>query len=85
MLPCHGCYIYGTWTSKEVVGVTVIVWADGGRLEQRPESQRKRGNFYGGVDPSAILPELSTYFSLFWCEKREFYDMHYMTFLNRTS
>ena len=40
----------------------------GGKLREEPQSQRRRGNFYGGADPSAILSELPTYFSLIWCK-----------------
>ena len=28
MLPCHSCYIYGTWWSKEVVCFKVIMWME---------------------------------------------------------
>ena len=67
MLPCHSCYIYGTWRSKEVGGFKVIVSreAKGGE----PESQRGGDNFYEAAEPSGILSELPTYFSLFWCKK----------------
>ena len=32
MLPCHSCYIYGTWKSKEEERLKVIIWreAEGG-------------------------------------------------------
>ena len=30
MLPCHSCYIYGTWRSKEVGGFKTIVWRETG-------------------------------------------------------
>ena len=28
MLPCHNCYVYRTWRSKEVGEFKVIVWRE---------------------------------------------------------
>ena len=71
MLPCHSCYIYGTWRNKEVGGLKLSY---GGKL--KGESHKVKwggggGTFYGAVDPSSILLELPTYF----------YDMHYIILL----
>ena len=42
----------------------------GGKLKGRhPQSKRGEGNFYGGVDPSAVLSELPTCLRLYWCKK----------------
>ena len=46
-------------------GIKVIVW----RGAERMSHKVKGGLFYGGVDPSGILSELPTYFSLFWSKK----------------
>ena len=37
MLPCHSCYIYGTWRSKAVGSCKVIVWrkAEGGKSQSQ--------------------------------------------------
>ena len=39
----------------------------GGKLKGKATKSKERigGTFYGGVDPSGILSELPTYFSLF--------------------
>ena len=56
MLPSHSCYIYMTWRSKDLVGFKVVI----GREPIKPKQEGH--NFYGGIDPSAILSELPTYF-----------------------
>ena len=53
MLPCHSCYIYGSWGSQEVEEFKVIVWREA--EEGQPQSQEMWENFHGGVDPSTIL------------------------------
>ena len=60
MLPCHSCYIYGTWRNNELGGFKIILWreTEGGK----PQSQR--GAFLWGH-----ISELPTYFSLFWSKK----------------
>ena len=47
MLPCHSCYIYGTWRSKEVGAKVfkVIVWRD------KSPSQRGAAIFMGELTP----------------------------------
>ena len=50
MLPCHSCYSYGTWRSKELGGIKVIV-----KKEAEGVSHKVRGStFYGGVDPQVF-------------------------------
>ena len=65
MLPCHSCYSYWTWRSKELGGIKVIVW----REVEGVSHKVKRCTSYGGVDPSGILSELPSNFSLFWSKK----------------
>ena len=63
MLPCHSCYIYGTWRSKEVGGLKSPY---GEKLKgESHKAKGGEGTFYGGVDFSGILSELPTHFSLF--------------------
>ena len=73
MQSCYSCYIYRTWTSKEVSGFKVVIGseAEGRRatLSKGRGERTRRGNFYEGVDPSSILSELPTYLSLFWGKK----------------
>ena len=71
MLPCHSCYIYGTWRSKEVGAKVfkVIVWREAEAEEGEVTKSKGCGNFYGWVEPLSILSELPSYFSLFWCKK----------------
>ena len=69
MLPCHSCYIYGTWRSKAVGSCKVIVWrkAEGGKSQSQMRGVGGGGGwctFYGAVHPSVILSKLTTYFSL---------------------
>ena len=59
MLSFHSCSNYGTQRSKEV-GVLKSLYI--GKLKGRSHKV-KGGIFYGGVDPSGILSELSTYSS----------------------
>ena len=59
MLPFHSCNIYGTQRSKEVGGLKSSYI---GKLKGR-SYKVKGGIFYGGVDTSGILSELSTYSS----------------------
>ena len=50
MQPCHSCYSYGTWRSKELGGIKVIV-----KKEAEGVSHKVRGStFYGGVDPQVF-------------------------------
>ena len=70
MLPCHSCYSYWTWRSKELGGIKVIVWREAEGVSHKV----KRCAFYGGVDPSGILSELPSSFSQFWSKKS--HDMH---------
>ena len=51
MLPCHSCYIYGTWKSREEERLKVIIWreAEGG-VEPQTQSWGVGGgggNFFG--------------------------------------
>ena len=44
----------------------IIIFMGLGRAGASP---KREDNFYRGIDLSASLSELPTYFSLFWCEK----------------
>ena len=47
MLPCHSCYIYGTWRSKEVGSLKSSY---GGKLKGGSKHKVKRGRaFFMGV------------------------------------
>ena len=66
MLLCHSCYIYGTWKSKDGGGLKSSYR---GKLEGKGNHEVKGGgHVLLEVDLSAILSELPTYFSLFWCK-----------------
>ena len=61
-MPCHSCYIYGIWRSKELGGGFKVVWWEA----KRGKPQRGEGAiFISELTPSAILSELpiSTSFS----------------------
>ena len=45
MVPCHSCYIYTTWRSKEVGSRGVLKSSDGGGQAKKAV----RGNFCGGL------------------------------------
>ena len=53
MLPCHICYIYGTWSSKEVEGFKLPYGGKIKGLEKttQSKSEGEGSTFYGGVDP----------------------------------
>ena len=61
-MPCHSCYIYGTWRIKEVDGFKVIVWRE---AEERSHEVKGGGTFCEVVNLSGILSELPTSFNLF--------------------
>ena len=69
MLSCHSCYIYGTRRSKEVGEFKVVIRREAEEGGGGGTKSKEGANFYGGVDPSVILSELPTYFSLFLCKK----------------
>ena len=52
----------------------------GGWIWKKPlqkKKKKKKNTTSWGVDPSAILSELATYLSLFWCKKRVlWYTLH---------
>ena len=52
MLPCHSCYIYGTWRGKEVGEFKVMEGSKGGGQSHKVKGEN---NFCGGVEPSTIL------------------------------
>ena len=78
MLPFHGCYIWGTWRSKEVrfnggakrgeqIGGLMLSYGGKGKAT-------KRGTFMGShkkipreLTTELLYLELPTYFSLLWC------------------
>ena len=43
MLHCHGYYIHGTFSSKEVGGFKVTVWRE---AEERDTTKSNGGDFY---------------------------------------
>ena len=45
MLPCHSCYIYGTWRSKEVGGLNSSY---GGKLKGEATKSKGRGALFIG-------------------------------------
>ena len=51
MLPCHSCFIYGTWRSKGR-GFKLIIWgeAKGGN----PQSQRVGASFMEDLTPHLL-------------------------------
>ena len=63
--------------------MVTLTWADillkssdqkqGDEFKKKPlqkKKKKKKNPTSWGVDPSAILSELATYLSLFWCKKR---------------
>ena len=73
-LGVRGNYIYcpvivvivvGLGGAKSQGELKFIVWREGEGVSHNV----KGGTFYGGVDPTGILSELPTYFSLFWSKK----------------
>ena len=69
MLPCHSCYIYGNWRSKEVGNSKSWYGEENGGTG----SQTAKGwaVFMGeGVYPSASL------YSVFWCKKSSMICIH---------
>ena len=77
-MPCHSCYICGTWRSKEVGGFKS---SNGGKGKSHKEGESLWGGGIKttqGVDPSTSLYELPTYFSLFCFGVKRY--MHYTTF-----
>ena len=76
MLPCHNCYICGTWRNKEVGVFKVIIKRKG-----KKHSANKRNFFMGrhkktaqGVDHRTTLSGITCYFSLLW--RKMIYALH---------
>ena len=66
MLPCHSCYSYGTWRSKELGGFKVIVWME---AEGVSHKKSKGAPFMGELTPQVFYLNYLHLFSLFWSKK----------------
>ena len=74
MLPCHSCYICGTWRSKEVGGLKLSYGGEG-------KSHKQEELLWGAIRklPRKLITELlylelPACFSLLWCKK--IYALH---------
>ena len=70
MLPCHNCYICGTWRSKEVGGLKLSYGGQG----EKPLTRGAIKKLPRELTTELFYLELPTYFSLFWCKKA--YALH---------
>ena len=75
MLPCHGCYVCGTWRSKEVGGWKLSYGGKG-------KSQKQEKLLWGTIrklpkelTTDLLYLELPAYFILLWC-KKNIYILH---------
>ena len=63
MLPCHSCYIYGTWRSEEVGEFKVIAYTYGGKLKGATKSKFFIGELIPQLFYQNFLP-ISAYFGV---------------------
>ena len=68
MLPCHSCYVGGTWRSKELRGLKLSYGGKGKSHKQEEFSWDSIKELPRELTTELIYLELPTYFSLLSCE-----------------
>ena len=74
MLPCHSCYICGTWRSKEVGSLKLSYGGEGKSYKQEELLWGAIRKLPRKLITELLYLELPAYFSLLWCKK--IYALH---------